>query len=207
MPESGDVDGVFLSLVAVDDAIGAKEKFPGLLVREFADKMPAFGKGSEGHGFVEKSFTKADGGFMIITGDVLNDVPEVIDGRGGDYYSAIHVCMRLRRSWIGMPWPFWISSKPSFTPAMNSISRAISWSEVSSGSRLTRSRTISRLLMGDYARGSGGCKVGDGFRNGVQAIGLVRVPMCWMVMWTWSMGWRVKASVMTCLLATSDASH
>ena len=38
-------------------------------------------------------------------------------------------------------------SKPSRTPATNSISRAISWSDAFSGSFWMRSMTISRLLM------------------------------------------------------------
>src|SRR5947207_1875607 len=84
--------------------------------------------------------------FCVQTENTVHRV-ELLRLRGEDYREA-HLSTSLRASSAGIPSALRASWRAMFIPARSSIWRTISWRGVFSGSFLTRSMTISRLLMG-----------------------------------------------------------
>jgi len=72
---------------------------------------------------------------------------QIVQGLRRENYFEAHVSTSLRASWAGMPSLRRACSRAVWRPASHSIWRAISASVISSGSLLTNSMTVSRLLI------------------------------------------------------------
>jgi hypothetical protein len=85
--------------------------------------------------------------FRIVFGDECDDGFQIAYGLRGENYFETHASTSLRASCAGIPSRRRACSRAVCRPASSSISRAISTSDISSGSLLTNSMTVSRLLM------------------------------------------------------------
>src|ERR1039458_269743 len=126
MPEPGDPDCFLVLIKSVNNAILPVQDLAGYSVGELGHKMPALRQVFERQGRINQGVTEPFGRLGIIERDVADNLAEVLDSPGRQDYFTIHEGTISRTFSAATPSPRSNCSKPSRTPAINSISRAIS---------------------------------------------------------------------------------
>src|ERR1700722_9644576 len=131
----------------VNDSVGTVHDFAHGRFANFRHNAANFGKGRDGKRAVDQFIAKGACAFRIVLGDESDDFFQIAHGLRRQNYFETHASTSLWPSCAGVPSPRAACSRAVWMPASSSISRAISASDISSGSLLTNSRTVSRLLM------------------------------------------------------------
>mgnify|MGYP003521326558 CR=1 FL=1 len=147
MPESRDFNPALRLSNAVNDPVSVVDDFPNARIIDPGNHPTHFGERSQQPGFADQFPTEAFGSGWVVKAYVTDDFLQILDGARRENNFEIHAGSCFSTSSRGMPSPRSSCANPSRIPAMNSISRAMSVNEASSGRRVIRSATICLLLM------------------------------------------------------------
>jgi colanic acid biosynthesis glycosyl transferase WcaI len=126
LPEAGDEYRFAWRIEAVNDPIGSVNDFSGDPIIQLWNQASPFRKCGQRQGRINQEITEPLSRLWIVERDVSDDLFEVLDGSGRDDYLTSHEGIIWRTSSAGRPSPRSVCSNPWRTPAMNSISRAMS---------------------------------------------------------------------------------
>src|ERR1700751_5903392 len=147
MPKAQHENGIRIANQLINNPIRSVNDLANRWIAHFKNNLSHLRKCSDGECLVDKGIAKPASTVGTVSCNVRNNLPQIILGLRGENYWPAHVSTSLRASSAGRPSPRRVCSRAVLMPARSSISRAISSSEVSSGSLERRSITISLLLM------------------------------------------------------------
>src|ERR1035438_2318059 len=147
VPETKHVHRRRLAKYFVDDSIRTVDHFPHGRLCNFRHDTPSLRQRSQRKRLVNEFVRKRPRATGIVPRDERDNLLQIVLCLRSEDYFEVHAATNLRASSAGTPSPRRACSRARWIPASSSISRAISARVVSSGSLVTRSMTISRLLM------------------------------------------------------------